>query len=520
MGIVYEACHRRLDKRVAIKLLHGGGHDTPDIVHRFEREARAAVQLRGRNVARVFDVDTLPEGAPYMVMEYLEGRDLSEEMVERGVFPLSEAVGYVLEACAAMSEAHELGIVHRDLKPGNLFLSKYGDTRIVKVLDFGISKVTSEKNVSVTTTQSTLGTPLYMSPEQVRSAKHVDSRSDIWSLGVILYELVSGIPPFLGDSASAIIAAIAADSPQSLGDLRPDLPQEFVAIVMKTLQKEPALRFQTVDELADALAQFGPTGRGAVRAMSDWPRRSSTDLGAQAARALQQTLQADLYGRVPSTPELLTETHPQPKGSQPGSVGAGADALIARASQPDMADRLSQPTAERISSPVMPPSSGADQTALPVTSGRILVSESVPPWSGKLRGRGTFKWALIAAASGTLLLLTLAAFVGPDAGSAGAQGDKPPTTNAAAPPPAQATPDPAANPANAPGGEAVPPPVVTPATAAASAVAPATGPKGHAGGRGAGSSARAATQPPAPSRPVATATPAAPEAPIANPLHL
>src|SRR5262249_22784955 len=228
MGVVFEARHRRLDKRVAIKLLHGPARSLSDVVARFEREAKAAVQLRGHHVARVYDVDTLPDGSPYMVMEYRHGRDLSSEMAGRGIFPVGEAIGYVLEACAAMSEAHELGIIHRDLKPANLFLTEYADARVVKVLDFGISKVKSEDNVSVTTTQSTLGTPLYMSPEQVRSAKHVDGRSDIWSLGVILYEMLSGEPPFVGDSASAIIASIAADVPKPLQDLRPDLPSELL----------------------------------------------------------------------------------------------------------------------------------------------------------------------------------------------------------------------------------------------------------------------------------------------------
>src|SRR5262249_12670927 len=147
-------------------------------------------------------------------------------------------------------------------------------------------------NVSVTTTQSTLGTPLYMSPEQVRSAKHVDGRSDIWSLGVILYEMLSGEPPFVGDSASAIIASIAADEPKPLQDLRPDLPSELSAAIMQALAKHPSARYQTVDEFADTIAPFGPSGHAAMRAPSDRPRVSNIDLSAK-IRALQVTLDVE-----------------------------------------------------------------------------------------------------------------------------------------------------------------------------------------------------------------------------------
>jgi serine/threonine-protein kinase len=161
-----------------------------------------------------------------------------------------------MKACAGMAEAHGLGIIHRDLKPSNLFLCRQGTgTPLLKVLDFGISKILADTQVNVTATQVSVGTPLYMSPEQVRSSKTVDARSDIWALGVILYELLAGQPPFMG-TATAAIAAIVADETPSLKALRPDIPDELEAIVYKLLEKDAALRFQTVQELADALAPY------------------------------------------------------------------------------------------------------------------------------------------------------------------------------------------------------------------------------------------------------------------------
>jgi serine/threonine-protein kinase len=257
MGVVYEAVHLRLRQPVALKFLHPSALVVAESCQRFEREARASGQLKGPHCAHVLDVDVTPEGLPYIVMELLDGQDLEDEMQARGgVFPVDEAAGYVMQACAGMAEAHGLGIIHRDLKPSNLFLCRQGTgTPLLKVLDFGISKILADTQVNVTATQVSVGTPLYMSPEQVRSSKTVDARSDIWALGVILYELLAGQPPFMG-TATAAIAAIVADETPSLKALRPDIPDELEAIVYKLLEKDAALRFQTVQELADALAPY------------------------------------------------------------------------------------------------------------------------------------------------------------------------------------------------------------------------------------------------------------------------
>ncbi|MBK7586225.1 MAG: protein kinase [Myxococcales bacterium] len=259
MGVVYEAMHRRLGERVAIKLLREQDRQSKEIVMRFEREARMAAKLRSVNVARIFDVDSLPDGTPFIVMEFLEGRDLDSELTERRSLPVTEAVGYLLQACSAVQEAHARGIVHRDLKPHNLFLCGDGPNRTLKLLDFGISKL-SDGDSSVTATHSALGTPLYMSPEQIRSAKRADARSDIWSLGVILYELLTGTTPFHGENPTAVVAAITADPVPSPRVHRSDLPDALVAVIMRALEKAPERRFQTVEELARTLAPFGVSG--------------------------------------------------------------------------------------------------------------------------------------------------------------------------------------------------------------------------------------------------------------------
>jgi serine/threonine-protein kinase len=261
MGVVVAAHHMQLDQKVAMKFLLPTA-TFPGAVSRFLREARAAARLQNEHVARVLDVGTLDNGAPFIVMEYLTGKDLATILHERGPLPFEEAIDYVLQACEAVGEAHSIGIVHRDLKPSNLFLADRADGHpCVKLLDFGIAKATSDQSWAaqqLTGTGSTMGSPQYMSPEHVRETATVDARTDIWSLGVILHELVSKLYPFSGGSPAALCAAIAADAPIPVRRHRRDAPEALEKIILRCLEKRPELRYQTIAELAVGLAPFAP----------------------------------------------------------------------------------------------------------------------------------------------------------------------------------------------------------------------------------------------------------------------
>lgn len=252
MGMVYRAHHLSLDETVAIKVLRRDVSLDEETVHRFVREAQSAVKLKSEHVARIRDVGTFDDDLPYMVMEFLEGADLGQLVDTNGAMNVPIAVDLVLQACDAIAEAHSLGIVHRDIKPSNLFVSfRPDDTAIVKVLDFGISKSATGADLSLTQTSSVLGTPAYMSPEQMRSARTVDARSDIWSLGTVLYELVEARRPFNAESFSEMCVMVAVDPPSPL-----QLAPELEAVIMRCLAKNPEQRYANVPDLMRDLAAF------------------------------------------------------------------------------------------------------------------------------------------------------------------------------------------------------------------------------------------------------------------------
>ncbi len=271
MGVVVAAVHRDLGQRVALKVMFSSARRSKDAVARFLREAQTASMLRSEHSVRILDVGRLKRGEPYIVMEFLAGANLAQVLASRGPLPPSEAVDHVLQACEAIAEAHRIGIVHRDLKPANLFLTVRADrSPCVKVLDFGVSKVAwlaAEGFVpDLTATMELMGTPMYMSPEQVRASKAVDPRMDIWALGVVLYELMAGQPPFWADTLPAISARIVGDPPTPLRVLRPDIPAPLEAVVLRCLEKEAAARPQSVLDLARALAPFASrVGKASVR---------------------------------------------------------------------------------------------------------------------------------------------------------------------------------------------------------------------------------------------------------------
>ncbi|MFS8070293.1 MAG: serine/threonine-protein kinase [Byssovorax sp.] len=263
MGVVVEAKLAELHERVAIKVLHRRYLDNAEARARFQHEARAAVRIRGEHSARLLDVGTTAAGVPFIVMELLEGADLSQ-ILRAGLLPVQESVLYILQACEGMAEVHAHGIVHRDLKPGNLFVTRRPDgTPLVKVLDFGIAKSTMALNDgerAVTMTLVALGTPLYMAPEQIRSSRNVDARADVWSLGAILYELLAGRAAFGGNSVANITAQVLETQPPSVAAVRPEVSPELDRALGRALAKKPEQRFVDVAAFAKAIAPFAGDG--------------------------------------------------------------------------------------------------------------------------------------------------------------------------------------------------------------------------------------------------------------------
>jgi hypothetical protein len=252
MGVVVAATHLELGHRVAIKFLRDEMAGNPTIVDRFLREARAVVHLRTEHVCRVTDVGRTTDGAPYIVMELLEGVDL-QRVVARQPLPPPLAVAYVVQTCVALAEAHAAGIIHRDLKPANLFVTHRLDgSPLVKVLDFGIAKALADTGAHLTHTQGAMGSPGYMSPEQLQSARDVDVRTDIWALGVTLYQLLSARLPFTGTTPAEIAVRVATDPPARL-----DVEPRLRAIVMRCLEKPQDRRYPDVAALAAELATCG-----------------------------------------------------------------------------------------------------------------------------------------------------------------------------------------------------------------------------------------------------------------------
>lgn len=260
MGYVISARHVELGEMVALKFLRPEALAHAELVERFAREARAAAKIRSEHIANVFDVGALEDGTPYIVMEYLAGKDLADYLHQEGALPISIAVEYVMQACEALAAAHAHGIVHRDIKPENLFLTQQAQGMpIIKVLDFGISKIALPRGKrDLVRTQMALGSPVYMSPEQIRSSDQVDPRSDIWAIGCVLFELLTGVTAFDEPSLLELSAAILEREPVPLQTLRPDATPELEDVVLRCLQKDPAQRYQNVAELAAALYPFGP----------------------------------------------------------------------------------------------------------------------------------------------------------------------------------------------------------------------------------------------------------------------
>ena len=313
-GDVVAARHIDLDQPVALKFILPHALAGKGNIERFMREARAAVRLKSEHVARVYDVGRDGEDRPFMVLELLEGMDLAKLSKQKGPLPVADAVEYVLQACEALVEAHAAGIVHRDLKPQNLFVTRrLNGTPLLKVLDFGIAKAIGPGAVgqmALTDSAAIIGSPLYMAPEQMRSARTAEVRSDIWALGVILYELLGGELPFDGETVTEVCIRVVNEEPKALLELRPGLEEPLVAIVMRCLAKEPEGRFHNVSALAAALEPFSRSAKqgGPVRPWRSFEDTQDSGQGnpfAAADRALADA--ADATG--PST-AVTMETFP------------------------------------------------------------------------------------------------------------------------------------------------------------------------------------------------------------------
>jgi serine/threonine-protein kinase len=450
MGVVVAAKHLTLGERVAIKFLLPQALAREDVVIRFRREGQAAARLRSEHVTRVHDVGQLESGAPFLVMEYLDGTDLGAVIRDKGPLAIEPAVEYVMQACEALAEAHALGIIHRDLKPSNLFLIKRLDgSPSVKLIDFGISKVSlpgaEGAEGEMTATAVMMGSPLYMAPEQMASARDVDGRADIWSLGIILHATLTGAPPFRAPTVMGVYELIVQGAPP-IRKQRPEVPEGLEAVILKCLQKDRRQRYANVGELAEALAPFGPP-----------------EARAQAERIKRIMAARQSTGSIPPPPDApvpvaaITPATPQPSAPEAKSEAK---------KQAEAADGTPSPSASA-SSPSSPSGSlSQSSAALDPHTGGPWDQRTQPPTSRKR------PVALVAAVAALVIGAPLAFFalrstsgprVAPGADPSGA-----PAVTASASASASAAPDPA-QPSVLPGPAARPPSDPPAPTATASA---------------------------------------------------
>jgi serine/threonine protein kinase len=380
MGIVVAATHIHLLQRVALKFLIGV--DTGTWGERFLREARAAVRLKNGHIAKVLDVGMLASGAPYIVMEYLEGRSLGDLVRSEGARPIVEAVDFVLQACEGIAEAHASGIIHRDLKPDNLFLTRRADGEpLIKVLDFGISKTIDPAlaTPTLTRTHEIVGSPLYMSPEQLRSARSADVRSDIWSLGVILYELLTGKMPFHGTTYPELVLRVVEEPPPPARELRPEISPELEVVMLRCLEKDPAQRFQDVAELASALAPFDPASKSdmanRVRALLGSSSRSRAALADSGSAPVAKVQTGTSWG---ATRRVLQSRVTYASVGLAAILGGVAIAVMALR-PPRGSPAVAAPSSEAPFASVIPPPTPAPPAAPASAQTTAAVSITPPP---------------------------------------------------------------------------------------------------------------------------------------------
>ncbi len=400
MGLVVEAYHLDLDERVALKFLRREARERPDIVTRFAREARAAAKIASDHVARVYDVGGTNGPSPFIVMEFLEGMDLDAVLAKDGPLKIPDAVELVIQACEGLTAAHSIGVIHRDMKPANLFRTERAGACEVKIVDFGISKASvtgTFEDIDLASAQTTqiMGSPHYMSPEQIRSTKDVDARADIWSLGVVLYELLTGQTPFTATEVTGIIAQVLHDAPRSVRSLRPEIPPELEAVIDRCLQKDPARRFDSAAELAVALLPFAPKRARAVveRAIGMRSRASGLSLPVD---SLPPPAPSTSRGPTPegsrsTTGVAVSTARPLPARRSPvlwialavvllGIVGAVVVLRPRAAPEPPRSEASAAvPKAtETVAAPVLPASTPAPVASAPVVAASATTTTTTP----------------------------------------------------------------------------------------------------------------------------------------------
>jgi hypothetical protein len=391
MGVVVEAFHVGLNQRVALKFLLAHRAKNPALHERFLREARAAACLTSQHVTRIFDVGTLEDGAPYMVMELLKGHDLAAVLEQRGPLPIAEAVEYVLQTCEAVGEAHKHGIVHRDLKPANLFLASTANgVAYVKVLDFGVSKMppTDGSGLKLTNDGQMVGSPLYMSPEQMLAKDDVDWRTDIWALGVLLYELLAGKTPFHTDTLLRLQTRVLLRAPAPIATYRADVPAGLEAVILQCLDKKRDRRWPDVAAFAAAHIPYAPPSAApyaarvaAVLGVTVEPSRPTAPLSLEDAklRASEPAAgAAEVVATTTGAASLPAGVPPKRRGVWL-AVGGGAVAVVVVVLAALFLGRDADPTPSASTSSAAPAPPAAITAAPPVTVAPAVTPDAAAP---------------------------------------------------------------------------------------------------------------------------------------------
>ncbi len=334
MAVVHAAHHQLLDEPVALKMLYADVARIPEATTRFLHEAKIAARIKSPNVCRILDVGVAEDGAPYIAMERLDGMNLDDFIEARGTFAIAEAVDLVVQVLHGVEAAHALGVVHRDLKPANLVVCEGATGPVVKIVDFGVSK--SGLLSDVTVAGAMLGSPTHMSPEQIHDSRSVDARADIWAVGVILYELLTGVLPFDGVTTGDVLARVLGESPGPLRTLRSDIPAALDAVVLKCLRAAREDRFACASELREALAPFG-TRAPQQRSIPPWTQSHAPDeveVPMSSTRAgLRQAIVACAVVVLVGTAALLTlALHLTPDPVALSSSGSASSSTIDRSS--------------------------------------------------------------------------------------------------------------------------------------------------------------------------------------------